>query len=374
MTKKKRILMCYHSAQFGGIEKQILDLIKNLSKDFDFIIACPDGPLVEQYIGAGAVKHINLKPSWELDLFYIIKLSNLCRKENIDIIHSHELLTGCLATTAGFFAGVKKRIYHVHTTFFEWKHTGIKKYLSIIPNFIANFIVGNFFATDVLALTNVLKEIRINKEKINKEKITIIPNGIELEKLHYKKEYADEIRDRYLIPEYNVLIGYISRFTEEKGHEILIRAFEKLNNNTSKYMLILAGGGRLLDHCKNLVKDLKIEDKVIFTEHFDESDKVKILSAIDVCVIPTLAEGFGIALIEAMANRRPIWASNIPVIKEVAADSIKYFKSDNIDDLIEKLVRIGEEDLSILGDKAFEQAQNYSMEKFAEAYRNLYLK
>jgi len=152
--------MCYHSAQFGGIEKQILDLIKNLSKDFDFIIACPDGPLVEQYIGAGAVKHINLKPSWELDLFYIIKLSNLCRKENIDIIHSHELLTGCLATTAGFFAGVKKRIYHVHTTFFEWKHTGIKKYLSIIPNFIANFIVGNFFATDVLALTNVLKEIR----------------------------------------------------------------------------------------------------------------------------------------------------------------------------------------------------------------------
>src|SRR3989344_2243232 len=179
---KNNVLMCYHSSEYGGIEKQILDLIKELSKDFNFIVVCPAGPLVEKYIEAGAIKHINLKPKWELDLEYVFKIASICRKEKVNIIHGHELLTGSLSMLGGFLGAVKKRIYHVHTTFLEWKHEGVKKYISIIPNFIANYLVGNFIATDVLALTDVLKDIRINKEGINSRKITVIYNAVDLQK------------------------------------------------------------------------------------------------------------------------------------------------------------------------------------------------
>lgn len=370
----KNLLMCYHSAEYGGIEKQVLDIIKELSNEINFIVVCPNGPLVEKYIAAGAKKHINLKPSWELDLSYVFKIASICRKEKIDIIHGHELLTGNLSMLGGLLGGVKKRIYHVHTTFLEWKHEGIKKYLSLLPNFVANYITGNFIATDVLALTEVLKKIRTEKEKISEEKITVIPNGVELDKLIYKEEDAKEIRDRYLIPDYGFLIGNISRFTEEKGQALLIEAFAAATANSEKYYLLLAGGGKLLNSCKELAIDLGVADKVIFTDHFEEADKPKLLSAMDLCVIPTYAEGFGIALIEAMANSRPILASNIPVLKEVAKDNIKYFKAGSFNDLVSKIDKIVKGDLILLGEKALERAQNFSLKNFAQAYRTLYLK
>lgn len=370
----KNILMCYHSAEYGGIEKQILDLIKELSKDFNFIVVCPNGPLVEKYIEAGAKKHIDLKPASEFDVAYIFKIWRICRKEKIDVIHSHELLTGCLATKAGFLAGVRKRVYHVHTTFFEWKHEGLKKYISLVPNFIANYIVGNFLATDVLALTNTLKEIRINKERINPKKISVLYNGVDLDLMKYNEADGKEIRDKYLIPDYAFLIGTVSRFTEEKGQDVLIKAFSKLLKENDKYHLILAGGGKLLDFCKNLTDQLKITDKVIFTGHFEESEKSKILSALDLAVIPTYAEGFGIALLEAMANSRPVLASNIAVLKEVAGDSVRYFEVGQEKDLEKKIDKISKEDLIVLGEKAFARANKFSMKNFAEAYKELYLK
>ena len=370
----KNILICYQSAEYGGIEKQILDLIKELSADFNFIVVCPDGTLVEKYLAAGAKKHINLKPTSEFDIGYVIKIFQLCRKYKVDIIHSHELLTGCLATQGGFLAGVKKRIYHVHTTFFEWKHEGIKKYVSMVPNFIANYFIGNFIATDVLALTETLKEIRIAKEKINPNKISVLYNGVDLDILKYDEIGGKEIRDTYLIPDYAFLIGTVSRFTEEKGQIILIKAFAELLKTNTKYHLLLAGGGRLLDLCKNLVDQLKISDKVTFTDHFEENDKTKILSALDLAVLPTYAEGFGIALLEAMANSRPVLASNITVLKEVAKDSVEYFKVGNEKDLASKIDRISKEDLIVLGENALARAKKFSMKNFAAAYKELYLK
>ena len=366
--------MCYHSSEYGGIEKQILDLIKELSKDFNFIVVCPAGPLVEKYIEAGAIKHINLKPKWELDLEYVFKIASICRKEKVNIIHGHELLTGSLSMLGGFLGAVKKRIYHVHTTFLEWKHEGVKKYISIIPNFIANYLVGNFIATDVLALTDVLKDIRINKEGINSRKITVIYNAVDLQKLAYDFEGAKEIRDKYLIPDYAFLIGNISRFTEEKGHEILLKAFSEVAKQNDKYNLLLAGGGKLLNFCKNLTEYLEIKNKVFFTDHFEEADKTKILSAFDLCVLPTYAEGFGIALIEAMANARPILASDISVLKEVAGDSVKYFKTGNAKDLASKIIKIEKDDLVSLGEKALQRSKEFSMKNFANAYKKLYLK
>jgi glycosyltransferase involved in cell wall biosynthesis len=366
--------MCYHSSEYGGIEKQILDLIKELSDEINFIIVCPNGPLVEKYIAAGAKKHINLKPKSELDLGYVFKIAKICKKENIDIVHAHELLTGCLAMLGAYLAAVEKRIYHVHTSFLEWKHSGIKKYISLVPNFIANFLIGNFIATDVLALTDVLKHIRSTQEKINPQKITVIYNAVDLKLLAYNEAGAKEIRDRYLIPDYGFLIGNVSRFTEEKGQALLIEAFAAATANTEKYYLLLAGGGRLLSSCKELANELGIQDKVIFTDHFEEIDKPKLLSAMDLCVIPTYAEGFGIALIEAMANSRPILASDIPVLKEVAKDSVSYFRAGDFSDLVSKLDKIEKTDLILLQEKALARAQNFSMKNFAQAYQNLYLK
>jgi glycosyltransferase involved in cell wall biosynthesis len=174
----KKVLICYHSSQYGGVEKHILDIIEGLSGEFIIYIACPEGPLVEEYLKAGAKKHIEIEPKFEADFGYSLRIKTIIEKENIDIVHSHELLTGSLATFGAWLAGCKKRIYHVHTSFTEWRYSSFKRYPALIINTIVNFIVGNIFATDVLALTDSVKKVRINKEFISANKIKVIPNGV----------------------------------------------------------------------------------------------------------------------------------------------------------------------------------------------------
>src|SRR3990167_1193573 len=149
---KKKVLMCYHSAEYGGVEQQILDIIRGLSKEIDFYVACPNGPLVKKYMSAGAIEHINLCPHSEIDLMYALKISSIVKKNKIDVVHAHELKTGVLATVGAYLGGADKRIYHVHTSFREWSHSSIKKYPALFVNFLANIVTGNFLATYVLAL------------------------------------------------------------------------------------------------------------------------------------------------------------------------------------------------------------------------------
>ena len=57
---KKRLLMCYHSSEYGGVEKQILDIINGLSEKLEIIVVCPEGPMVKEYLRGGAIKHVAL--------------------------------------------------------------------------------------------------------------------------------------------------------------------------------------------------------------------------------------------------------------------------------------------------------------------------
>lgn len=371
-----KVLMCYHSAEYGGVEKQIEDIIAGLSDEFEFIVACPNGPLVKDYIKAGAVKHIELKPKFELDLSYSYKIAKIIKSEGIDIVHSHELRTGVLATLGAWVAGARKRIYHVHTPFVEWKYSPLKRLYAIPFNTIANFKAGNMFATDVLALTESIKRTRIQKEFIIPSKIKIIPNAIDIQRYKFSETGRNQIRQKYGISESEILIGNISRFSSEKGHSILINAFASFikDANQPNVKLILAGGGALLQDSKFLAKELGVENQIIFTGHFEEVDKTSILSALDLFVFPTLAEGFGIVLIEAMAMGLPCLVSNLPVLEDVAGDSVLFFQKADADDLSKKLLELTDnKQLKLrLSEKATEKAQEYTMERFWGLYRNLY--
>ncbi len=365
---KKKLLMCYHSAEFGGIEQQISDIIKGLSKDIDVYVACPNGPLINEYLSLGAAKHFDLYPKSEFDFGYVSETIKLIKKYRIDIVHAHELRTGTFAMLAAFIAGCPKRIYHVHTSFLEWKHSPLKKFLSFIPNFTANFITGNILATQVLALTNELKKTRINRELISESKIVVIPNGVNLKNLEFSLTGREEIRKRYNIDLGAFVVGNISRFTEEKGHDLLIKAFKKLHEPAT---LLLAGSGKLLAECKELATG----SKVIFTDKFPQEDKQKILSAIDLYALPTLAEGFGISLVEGLANGKAVLSSDIPVMKEVGGDAAEYFMRGDEEDLLNKMRELikNHERRNELQAKALDRSKMYSLENFWNNYKKLYL-
>lgn len=374
--QKKKVLMCYHSSQFGGVEKHILDIIEGLSKEFDFIVVCPNGPLVKEYLKAGAIKHIDLIPKFEADFSYSIKIKKIIKDENIEIIHSHELLSGSLATFGGWLASCKKRIYHVHTSFTEWQYSTLKKYPALLINTIVNFVVGNIFATDVIALTESVKSVRTKKEFINSKKIRVIPNGLYLDEFKFDEQLRNKFRKNHNINDNEFVIGNIARFTAEKGQELLVQAFKLLveKNPQKKYKLMFAGSGILEAKIKSKVEEFNLKDKVVFLGRFDDSDKVAILSSFDSFVFPSYAEGFGIALLEAMAVGVPTIASDLEVLKDVGEDSIMYFEKGNFKDLEDKLSRLSKNNelLRDLKEKGRDRSKAFSMQQFWEAYSKLY--
>src|SRR5690606_14113859 len=123
------------------------------------------------------------------------------------------------------------------------------------------------------------------------------------------------------IPTEAYVFGIIGRLSIEKGLPVLIDAFSKFTKNSNiedNVYLLIEGAGDLFDLLKEQIKANNIQHKVIMPGAiYAEEDKAKILSAMDCFVFPSLAEGFGIVPIEAMAMKVPVIASDLEVLQEV---------------------------------------------------------
>jgi len=371
MKNNKKIAICYHSSNYGGVEKHIYDIVKGLADEFEIYVLCPKGDYYTEYLKAGALAN-ELYPKNEFDIGYVYRLIKFLKANQFDIVHGHELRSGVLSMLAGFIARTPKRIYHVHTPFMFWQHRGVKKYMALFVNFIANFIAGNLFATDIIALTPYIKEVKAKYEKLNANKISVIPNGVP--EIDFKN-VATELLQKY---DGNLFYyGYIARFTAEKNHSNLIRAFANLAKEFADMRLILIGGGALFDQIKELAKALGVCDKVIFTDHVTEKKKATYMGLFDVLVFPSLAEGFGIALVEGMQLGVPVVCSDLPVLHDVGQDAVLYFDQNDPIDISSKMKLVYADYQNIITQKSDELKQiasSYSIKNFVTKYHNLYQK
>jgi glycosyltransferase involved in cell wall biosynthesis len=167
--------------------------------------------------------------------------------------------------------------------------------------------------------------------------------------------------------------------TLEKGHEVLIKGFAKALNSYSPerpVYLLLAGGGELEESLKLLAKNLKFESKVIVTGVFERDYLEKFYNTFDIFIFPSLAEGFGLVLIEAMANALPVISSDLEVLREVGGPDVVYFKSQDSDDLKDKIVdmlKTTSVEKTEIGIKLRNRVtENFSLDEFIENYFSLY--
>ena len=370
---KPNIVIAINSGeQLGGVERHVGDIVKGLSNEFSFTIVCKDGPMVKEYLANGA-SFVELYPRFDFDPFYQLRLLKLLRSLNPTAIHAHELKAGFNAMLAGFIANVPVRIYHVHTPIREWQLAIWKKLTFGRLNLLVNWFTGNFLATKVIALTNVIKKERMELEGIKESKIIIIPNGVDAVPATVdKKTLGKNVRKEWGVEEKEFVIGNIGRLTVEKGHEVLIKAFATLLLEKPDCYLVLAGDGILRNYLENLCKKIGVFSRVEFLGSFESSQKYKILAGFDIFVSPSLAEGFGISLIEAMGAKIPVLASNLPVFRDVGKDTIEYFKRGDSEDLAEKIVNFKHNEEKIK--EAYNLViKTYSMEKFLDSYKKLYL-
>ena len=218
-------------------------------------------------------------------------------------------------------------------------------------------------AARIIAVSQQTKKDIITYYDIPEGNIDVIYNGYE-KTLNAKQRTSPNFK-------FNMLnyILYVGTLQPRKNVQTLIRAFSKFVVHNAQFKLILVGKkGWLYDEIFSLVKDLELEDKIIFTGYISDDELQNLYKNAWCFVMPSLYEGFGIPVLEAMSNKCPVIASSSSSVPEIGGKACLYFDPENEDQLL-KLLNSLQSNSKLRANlirKGLERVKFFSWEKCAE--------
>ena len=235
-------------------------------------------------------------------------------------------------------------------------------------------------ASHIFTISEFSKKEIIYFYNYPKEKITVTYPGTNNSKIQIPKSKTKIKNLKLKIKNYFLYIGTLQ---PRKNLITLIEAFKKINSSQnselSKLKLVIVGKkGWMYEEIFGKVKQLGLEDKVIFTGFVPEEEKTALLKNAIAYVLPSLYEGFGIPVIEAMQAGCPVVISRNSSLPEVGGEAAEYIqnpqKADSIQKSMQKMVKLAPEERNKLIKKGYSQAQKFSWEKCAEKTLEILLK
>ena len=231
-------------------------------------------------------------------------------------------------------------------------------------------------AKKIIAVSNTTKQEILNSyPKAKEDKISVVHNGYNnnLYRVIDDKSVINSILKKYGL-NFKFFL-YVGRLEKKKNLHTLIEAFASYKEKTAgEEKLVLIGKiGYGCDEIKYLVSELDLESEVVALGWVDEKDLASIFNQAEIFIFPSLHEGFGIPVIQAMACNTPVIASDIPVLKEVAQEAALFFSCHDSGDLAEKIEKI-QNDLILkeeLRKKGLAHSQNFSWVKCAQETLNV---
>ena len=331
-----------------------IDIKRLESEDIDFI-QCP-----------ALVRKINIIKDFKafFDIWKLIK------KNKPLIVHTHSSKAGLLGRLAAKFAGIPIIVHTPHGHVFFGYFGPLKTKIFIILEKLASRITDK-----IVALTNREKEDHLRLRIANDDKFIIIHSGIDLKKFKELSFNEKQNLKRDLgIPENILIIGTAGRLEPVKGPEFLIEAAKYIISKYPNTHFLFSGDGHLKQNLEERASELGIEKNIIFLNWRD--DVAKIISIYDVFVLPSLNEGMGRVLVEAMALGKPIVASNIGGIPDLVSHGKNGFLVPPKDprelaNCIQILIE-DEEKRAKMGKAGKEIVENFTKEKMVEKIAELY--
>ena len=175
----------------------------------------------------------------------------------------------------------------------------------------------------------------LNENLFDKNKIKVIYNGIILKENEIIKPVYQKNNDE-------IVIGNAGRFVKQKNHSFLIQLAAKLKEESVNFKILLAGSGKLQPEIEAITKQLDVEDKIVFNGFIENIRNF--MESIDIYVLPSLWEGFGYVLAEAMSCRKPVIAFNLSSNPEIIANNKTGYlvEKNDLEDLTEKIKLLAE--------------------------------
>lgn len=358
----------YKGNNLLGIESQIFGLAKELvNNDFDVYIFRRWNNKEKKIEIIEGVKIININ-SYEFPDNFIqkaltkITFSYYVKKEierlKMDIVVMTEIFSSYFVS----YTEIPK-IYVTHNPPSDFPSDYPLKKGILDPKFIKKNVEKRIYnnCNVLIALNSSIKNYLESKGF----KVIQIPNGIDFDSYNFNLNHSN----------YIIAVG---RLIKLKGMNYLVKAYSNLNEETkSKYKLIIVGYGSEEKTLKNMVKVLKVENRIEFIEWLPKDILIKKISECSVFVFPSLFETFGIVLIEAMACGKPTISSDISSFKEIITDHLDglLFEKKNVKELEKSLEYLltNEDERKRIGKNARETVEKkYDFRLLVEDYIKIF--
>lgn len=244
----------------------------------------------------------------------VLRLYRAIREFKIDIVHAH------WTVPMGFVAGFVKILTGIPV--FVTMHGRDIRPTSAVTRlwFMRPFLRFAFSQADRLIVVSQEYAGYARAAGAPPDKIHIIGNGVDLERFCPSQQGVDQVRRRYAIPDCARVILAVGELSPHKGFDLLLKAMPTILEQVPETVALIVGAGQQLGTLVALCDQLGVENRVIFVGEVPNAELGPYENACDLLVMPSRAESFGIAALEAMACARPVVAACVGGLAGIVVD------------------------------------------------------
>lgn len=307
-----RVVHLVKATQLGGAERHLLYLLPLLrSRGVDarlVVMTEPSKPVQAMFerAEADAVPIERVLIHGNADVAVLARLVRALRPQKADILHTHLVHADLLGQVVRPLIGVRKHISTRHNddSFRYQREMRVLNRLNW-----AGLSAG-------IVISEALRAFVLDIEGAPARKLSVIPYGMAFTRLSHDALLARRatLREVWGISPTAFVVGMACRLVEQKGVMYGIQAV-KLLSERADVRLVIVGDGDLREQLAQLAQGLGIAERVHFLGW--QTDVPALMAGFDVFAMPSLWEGFGLVMLEAMASRLPIVASHVSAIPEI---------------------------------------------------------
>lgn len=322
MTEPIRVLHVIGIMNRGGAETMIMNLYRNIDRtkvQFDFVENSADPAVFDDEILSLGGKiyrcpHYNGKnhfvyTRWWKSFFEVHK-------------HKYAIVHGHLGSTAAIYLAIAKK-YGIYTIAHSHNINMMRSLGDVaygVFSYPTRFIADRFFACSREAgISRYGKTVGSDETRC-----VVLRNAIDSDRFAFNAESRQKIRRKLNLSDNQIVVGNISRFSEQKNHNFLLDVFAQIHNMESSAVLLLVGDGDLRPQIESKIDSLHLKDSVILTGV--QSNTWDYYQVMDVFLMPSHYEGLPVSLVEAQTSGLPCCVSTA-VPKESAITELVQFRS-----------------------------------------------
>jgi glycosyltransferase involved in cell wall biosynthesis len=359
-AKKLRVLQLTSAPAMGGIENQILYFLQRYDRErFIVDVACgrsTEGALSDKFLETDTKLILCRWSSYVVP--FVWRLLRLLRRERYDVVHARLSEVSGAAMLAARLAGVPIRIASYEHTKTRWRNPGILNHLAVG---VLQWMTSRW-ATTIIGDAEVCLDTYHPNWRQHPEQYQICYDGIDIERFS-GTVVSSEVRRELGLPVDSLVVGYVSRFAEVKNHQTFVDVAGRVSKHFGNVYFLLVGDGTLRPQIETEVANRGLRNRFVFTG--TRHDVPRMLATMDVFVMPSLDEGFGLAVAEAQMCGLPVVASDIPGIREALCPSMHKFCRHSLDSagMAEQVISLLED--PELRNKLGSEAREYVSSRFS---------